>query len=116
MIWLDFIFHYYDQNRVMLFREKGELLGGTVSSEELENILFSCTSQAGASSHWSEIAQVSTLDRLLASGIISFAQYLERVPDGYIPAKEDLLEDVRKRELEQDFLAEAQKEPMLENK
>lgn len=116
MIWLDFIFHYYDHNRVMLFREKGELLGGTVSPEELENILFSCTSQAGASSHWSEIAQVSTLDRLLTSGTISFSQYLERVPDGYIPGKEDLLEDVRKRESEQDFLAEAKQEPMPENK
>ncbi len=112
MIWLDFIFHYYDQNRLMLFREKGELLGGTVSTEEMENILFSCTSQAGPSSHWSEIAQVTTLDHLLTSGAIRFSEYLERVPDGYIPEKEELLEKARRREEENGFPAEK----MPENK
>ncbi len=98
MIWLDFILHYYDPSRVMMFREKGELLGGVIPTEELENILFSCTAQAGASSQWSEMAQVATLDKLLSTGVIRFSQYLERLPDGYIGKKEELLEAARQEE------------------
>ena len=103
MIWLDFIFHYYDAGRLLLFREQGELCGGTVSLKEMQNILFSCHCQAGASSHWSEIAQVSTLDRLLTSGNIHFSQYLERLPDGYIGKREELLEEVKKQEAAQNI-------------
>ncbi|MDR2502587.1 MAG: hypothetical protein LBC78_05000 [Oscillospiraceae bacterium] len=48
----------------------------------------------GASSYWSEIASMQTLDNLLVRGKISFEDYLKRVPDGYIPEKEALLERV----------------------
>ncbi len=98
MIWLDFIFHYYDASRVVLFRENGELLGGVLPLAEMKNIIFSCTSQAGASSFWSEIAQANTLEKLLVAGKIRFSEYLERLPDGYINKKEELLEAVRDRE------------------
>ncbi|MBQ3866607.1 MAG: hypothetical protein II776_06865, partial [Clostridia bacterium] len=100
MIWLDFILHYYDASRVLLYREEGDLRGGTVSPADLEKLLFSCTAQVGASSHWSEMAQVSTLDNLLQSGRLSFSQYLERLPDGYIGRKDELLEEVRRAEKE----------------
>ena len=100
MIWLDFIFHYYDSSRIVLFRENGELLGGVLPLREMKNIIFSCTSQAGASSFWSEIAQANTLEKLLTSGKIRFSEYLERLPDGYINKKEELLESVRAREEE----------------
>ena len=98
MIWLDFILGFYDESRMMLFREKGELLGGSISPREMKNVLFSCTTQAGASSHWSEIAQITTLDHLLSTGNIRFSQYLERIPDGYIPEREELLEEVKEEE------------------
>lgn len=109
MIWLDFILHYYDASRVMLFRENGAVAGGCVDPEEAERFLFSCVAEVGASSHWSEMAQVSTLDNLLQSGTIRFSQYLERLPDGYIGKKEALLEEVRAAEKaakEQDFHGE----------
>lgn len=109
MIWLDFILHYYDPSRVMMFREKGELLGGVIPTGELQDILFSCVAEAGASSQWSEMAQVATLDKLLTSGNIRFSQYLERLPDGYIGKKEELLETVRQEEetVKQGFPADA---------
>ena len=100
MIWLDFILRYYDSSRVMLYRKKGALLGNTLPLEEMENILFSCNVDAGASTYWSEIATVTTLDRLLSQGVISFAQYLERLPEGYITKKEELLQEVRRAEEE----------------
>ena len=45
----------------------------------------------GASSYWSEMASMQTLDNLLSSGYITLQQYLERLPAGYIPGKEELL-------------------------
>ena len=98
MIWLDFIFHYYDSKRIILFREKEELFGGQVSAQDVKDVIFSCTAQVGASSYWSELAQVTTLDHLFTAGAIRFSQYLERLPDGYIAKKEELLEEARRAE------------------
>jgi hypothetical protein len=49
----------------------------------------------GASSYYSEIASLNTLDNLLQQGHISPLQYLERVPDGYIPARRGLIDEMR---------------------
>lgn len=51
----------------------------------------------GESSYWSQIAANQTLDNLLSQGQIDLVQYLERVPDEYIPQKEDLITAVKKR-------------------
>ncbi len=97
VIWLDFILHYYDASRVMVYRRKGELFGGTLPNEVFSGVLFSCTAEAGASSYWSELAAVSTLDNLLGAGHISLAQYLDRLPDGYLPKKGELLSEIKER-------------------
>ena len=49
----------------------------------------------GASSYYSEIASIQTLDNLLRMGQIDVLQYLERIPDGYIPARRELIEDIK---------------------
>ena len=49
----------------------------------------------GASSYWSEIASMQTLDNLLAQGKIDLLAYLERVPAGYIPKKQALIDRLR---------------------
>ena len=54
----------------------------------------------GASTYYSEIASMQTLDNLLMNGHITVVDYLERIPDDYVPARRDLLEK-KKRELEQ---------------
>jgi hypothetical protein len=54
----------------------------------------------GASSYYSEIAAMQTLDNMLASGNITKLQYVERLPDSYMPAKRELEEEFRK-EMEQ---------------
>ena len=46
----------------------------------------------GASSYWSEIASMQTLDNLLMNQQITIDEYLERVPSGYIPKKEELIQ------------------------
>ena len=49
----------------------------------------------GPSSYWSEITAIQTLDNLLNGAKIDFIQYLERLPDGVIPKKDDLIMEVK---------------------
>lgn len=51
----------------------------------------------GASSYYSEIASMQTLDNLLMNGHITPLQYLERVPDGYIPARRALIAELKEQ-------------------
>lgn len=53
----------------------------------------------GASTYWSELMQMQTLDNLYAQKIISDpADYLESVPSQYVPNKQKLLAKIRERE------------------
>ena len=52
--------------------------------------------EVGASSYWSELKQMTTLDNLFAKGVLSDALlYLESVPDGYIRNKRAMIERLR---------------------
>lgn len=51
----------------------------------------------GASSYWSEMASMQTLDNLLSSGQITLRQYLERLPAGYLTGKETLLRQLEEQ-------------------
>ena len=61
----------------------------------LAGLELSLKLDVGASAYWSEIASMNTLDNLLVRGKIDFADYLERVPDGYIPGRLELLEKAK---------------------
>ena len=52
----------------------------------------------GASSYYSEIASIQTLDNLLQQGRIDTIQYLERIPDGYIPARRALVAELKRQQ------------------
>ena len=45
----------------------------------------------GASAYWSEIASTQTLDNLLQQDKIDLIDYLERIPEGYISKKAELI-------------------------
>lgn len=52
----------------------------------------------GASSYYSEIASIQTLDNLLQLNRITTVQYLERIPDGYIPSRRELIAELKQQE------------------
>jgi hypothetical protein len=66
----------------------------------------------GESSYWSEIAAIQTLDNLLAQGHIDIIAYLERVPDEYIPQKEELLTQI-KQNMQMQAEQQAMQEQMM---
>lgn len=95
MIWLDYILSYYGTGRVLMYRENGDTVYNPINTHAIKDALFSCVIDAGASSYWSEISAVNTLDMLLKNGHIDFISYLERLPDGIIPRKTELIEQVK---------------------
>lgn len=61
----------------------------------LKTIPLSIEQEVGASSYWSEMASMQTLDNLLMNNLITPEQYIERLPEGYISKKQELLADMR---------------------
>lgn len=59
---------------------------------QLKNLWFNIRADVGASTYWSRVAVVQTLDNLLRDGILDLVDYLERMPEEYIPLKEELVE------------------------
>ena len=56
----------------------------------------------GASSYYSEIASINTLDNLfIQAKAIDIIQYLERIPDGYIPDRRGLIQDIKNAQAQQ---------------
>lgn len=64
----------------------------------LRDIPMSMQLDVGASSYWSEQASMQTLDNLLMQNKITLRQYLERIPDGYIPKRQDLINEIKELE------------------
>ena len=51
----------------------------------------------GATTYYSEIAMVQTLDNLRRDGTLSIIEYLERMPDKLITRKQELIESLKKQ-------------------
>lgn len=103
-IYLDFMAAYYGERKVQVsMPDVGSdiLAFAGKDPEELATVLFdygilndmpmALKLDVGASSYWSEMASVQTLDNLLMQDKITIEEYLERIPDGYIPKRQELI-------------------------
>lgn len=61
----------------------------------LNDVVLNLTVDVGASSYWSEITTVQTLDNLLMQKVITLDEYLERLPDGFVSMKQELIDKRR---------------------
>ena len=64
----------------------------------LKSVPYVIDLDAGASSYWSEIANMQTLDNLLMQGKIPTSEYLRRLPNGQITDRETLINLTRAAE------------------
>ena len=108
-IYLDMMRVYYGQRyvQVKMFTKDqmtNQPLGMTMEEQDvntlfdfsiLDQIPLSLKLDVGASSYWSEIAAVQTLDNLLMQDKINLDDYLERIPDGYVSKKQELIDKLR---------------------
>lgn len=58
----------------------------------LKDVPLQMKLDVGASAYWSEIASTQTLDNLLQQGKIDLIDYLDRIPDGYISKRQELID------------------------
>ena len=72
---------------------------------QFKRLWFNVRCDVGATTYFSEIAMVQTLDNLRREGTLDVISYLERLPDKLIPKKAELMESLRARAADQ---AEAQ--------
>ena len=107
-IYIDHMRNYYGMRHVqikMKIPEGPQPLGMQLPDLSFENQPFdfsvlseipvSIQLDVGASSYWSEIACQQTLDNLLMQGKIELVDYLERIPNGYITKKQELIEKLK---------------------
>lgn len=99
LVWLDFLFAYYDDARLVPSGQPDERTGMELYKPfglgGCRRTLFSCRVDVGAGNYWSEITTLNTLDNLLRLGQITLPQYLERLPDNLLPKKQELLDEVK---------------------
>lgn len=62
---------------------------------QLKHLWLNVRAAVGATTAFSEIAMVQTLDNLRANGTLEVLQYLERIPDKLIPRKNELIEEIK---------------------
>ena len=100
LVWSEFIVRKYVADRVLPQDVDGDVEYANFNAEPLQDKLINVKVDVGASSHWSEITSMQTLDQLLAGQYIDFIEYLERIGNGIIPKKQELI-DTRKEQQEQ---------------
>ena len=68
---------------------------------KFKNLWFNVRVNAGATTYYSEIAMVQTLDNLRRDGTLEVIDYLERIPDKLVPRKAELIQSLRMRAAQQ---------------
>jgi len=104
-IWLDFMSTYYGRRNIAI-NVKGVRQVVPFDFDRLKNMRLKLKIDVGPSSYWSEITAMQTLDNLLQNEKITFLQYLDRVPNGVIPKKQELVEEVKAMDAQQQFVGQ----------
>ena len=108
-IYIEFMANYYGKRAVdmavtdVLPPEVAQFAGVPATQQmqvmfdfgQLKGLPMLLKLDVGASAYWSEIASMQTLDNLLQLQKIDIVDYLERIPDGYIAKRQDLLAKYR---------------------
>ena len=104
-IYIEFMANYYGKRAVdmavtdVLPPEVAQFAGVPATQQmqvmfdfgQLKGLPMLLKLDVGASAYWSEIASMQTLDNLLQLQKIDIVDYLERIPDGYIAKRQELL-------------------------
>ena len=69
---------------------------------QLKKLWLNVAVEVGATTRYSEIAMVQTLDNLRRDGTLDIIAYLERIPDRLIPRKQELIDDLKAKLIEQE--------------
>lgn len=103
-IWMDFFTHKYNVERKLTYTDQGVKRTFDFNGENYKDLQWRVKVDVGASTHWNEITSMQTLDNLLQSQHVTFAQYLERLPNGVIPMKDKLLQEIAAEDIDAEVM------------
>lgn len=95
-IWADFWLNLYGE-RSLKIEDGSGIHYIAFNGERYRNLCINARVDVGASTLWSESVVISTLDNLLDRQLITFEQYLERLPGGLIPNVTGLKQDLQRQ-------------------
>ena len=93
-IWADFWINLYGKRMIKTVSKEGTNYI-PFDGERYKNLVITARIDVGAATLWSEAVVISTLDNLLERKMISFSQYLDRLPSGIVPDVTGLKEDLQ---------------------
>ena len=99
-IWADFWLNMYGKRNLRV-DDKDGVHYIPFDGERYRNLCINARVDVGASTLWSESVVIATLDTMLDKGLITFEQYLDRLPGGLVPNVTGLKNDLRKQSEQQ---------------
>lgn len=90
-IYMEFMGEYYGERYIEININPTMKMPALFDFEALKDLYFTVELDVGASSYWSEIASMQTLDNLLMQDKIDTIEYLKRLPAGQITDRETLI-------------------------
>lgn len=107
LIWLDFWMSKYGNRSVTVkdtVNDKDVTKVVMFNGQDYKDIQFKLKIDVGPSEQWSESASIQILDNLLQNEKITFLQYLQRLPNGIIPKKQELIEEMQGQDTDKQVL------------
>lgn len=92
--WAEFWVMQYG-NRALKIEDENGIWYLPFDGSRYRDVLISVQVDVGASSMWSEMESIQTLDNLFDRGIVSVEQYLSRLPKGIVPNLNGLLREMQ---------------------
>jgi hypothetical protein len=92
--WIDMLFAFNNVPRWAKVNKAGTNKTTAFDAAKLKDCMWSVKTYVGAGTLWSEAVEVQTLNSLFASGGITAKQYIERLPEGYLPMRDMLLREM----------------------
>ena len=83
--------------RPVLLEEEGRTFVGTYDFEKLKSMYKPPVIEVGESSYWSEDNFIAILDNMLQAEMIDYIFYLEQMPEGKVPGKEELIRKLKEK-------------------
>lgn len=93
-IWADFWVNLYG-DRQLKIEDKNGTQYLLFKAERYRSLIINARVDVGAATVYSEAVVIQTLNNLLSSGLITFDQFLERIPSGLIPDVTGLRNDLK---------------------
>jgi hypothetical protein len=100
-IWADFMLSKYGKRPLKVETRDG-VQYIPFDAKRYRNLVLTARVDVGASTMYSEAANLATLDHMFSAGLITPLMYLENLPQGIIPKLSEIIEDMKKQQAAQE--------------